>query len=102
MPGWTYGASPSVAETMKDRSGSPVLRSGVGTQMLTASAFRQAAKSVVAESLPAFTRRATCRRGNVQDVALAAVDGLHLLGIGSMPITLKPASAKTTASGRPT
>ena len=43
-----------------DRSGSPVLRNGVGTQILTASALASSAKSMVACSFLAFTRRVTC------------------------------------------
>jgi hypothetical protein len=39
---------------MKDMSGSFVLRSGVGTQMLTVSSSLTTAKSVVARSVPAF------------------------------------------------
>ena len=48
---------------MNERSGSPVLRSGVGTQMETASAWVVTLKSVVAINLPALTRRATCSVG---------------------------------------
>ena len=42
---------------MKLMSGSLVLRSGVGTQMLMVSSSRTAEKSVVARSLPAFDQR---------------------------------------------
>ena len=55
-------------------SGSLVLRSGVGTQMLMVSSSVTAAKSVVARSLPDFTSGVKHRRGNVLNVGLAAID----------------------------
>ena len=44
---------------MYDMSGSFVLRSGVGTQMLTVSISPSCDMSVVARSLPAVTQRST-------------------------------------------
>ena len=59
---------------MKLMSGSLVLRSGVGTQMLMVSSSSTAEKSVVARSLPDSTSGAEDRAGNVADVGLAGVD----------------------------
>ena len=53
MPACRCFAIASTAETMYDMSGSLVLRSGVGTQMLMVSRSLTTAKSVVASSRPA-------------------------------------------------
>ena len=52
IPWCIYFASSSVAERMNDISGSPVWRSGVGTQMLTASRSFKTEKSAVAVRCP--------------------------------------------------
>ena len=59
-------------------SGSLVLRSGVGTQILTVSRSRTTPKSVVARSLPVLT--SVCQRGarNIAHVGFARVDALDL------------------------
>ena len=59
-------------------SGSLVLRSGVGTQMLMVSSSATAAKSVVARILPASHQRLQNLGGNVLNVRLAAIDRIHL------------------------
>ena len=59
-------------------SGSLVLRSGVGTQMLMVSSSRTAEKSVVARSLPDLTRPASVALGNIADVGIAGVDAARL------------------------
>jgi hypothetical protein len=59
MPEWMYLAISSAAETTYDMSGSFVLRSGVGTQMSTASISASFDMSVVARSRPALTLSAT-------------------------------------------
>ena len=53
----------STAFTTYDRSGSLVLRSGVGTQMSMTSASPSDAGSVVGISIPVFTASATCSEG---------------------------------------
>ena len=67
MPGCRCAAISSTAETMYDRSGSFVLRSGVGTQMLIVSSSSTTAKSVVALQPPSSHERgdvgASARRG---------------------------------------
>ena len=64
---------------MKLMSGSLVLRSGVGTQMLMVSSSSTAEKSVVARSLPDFTSGPRVDAGNVADVRIARVDAAGLL-----------------------
>ena len=59
-------------------SGSLVLRSGVGTQMLMVSSSRMTLKSLVAVSLAFLTRSATSRRGDVLNVRLARVQRVNL------------------------
>ena len=59
MPGCRCVAICSTADTMYDMSGSFVLRSGVGTQMLIVSSSATHEKSVVARSWPSATSRAT-------------------------------------------
>src|SRR5215471_13444120 len=59
IPGRRYFATPSTADATNDMSGSFVLRSGVGTQMLMVSSDVAAAKLVVARSRPAATSDAT-------------------------------------------
>ena len=62
-------------------SGSFVLRSGVGTQMLIVSSSRTTAKSVVASSLPASRSALTSAVGDVGNVRAAFLDRLDLAGI---------------------
>jgi hypothetical protein len=59
MPGRRRLATSSAAATMYERSGSFVLRNGVGTQMLTVSSSWSTSKSVLADSRPAACSSAT-------------------------------------------
>ncbi len=59
---------------MKLMSGSLLLPSGVGTQMLMVSRFLTTPKSVVALMRPALEQRLQSRCGDVLDVGLAAID----------------------------
>ena len=59
-------------------SGSFVLRSGVGTQMLIVSSSPTTEKSVVAESVPASCSAATSDGRHVRDVGATRVDGVDL------------------------
>src|SRR4051794_35332535 len=61
-------------------SGSLVLRSGVGTQMLIVSSSRTMAKSVVASSRP-FDRSAWTSAVATSGIGSAVVDRLHLAWI---------------------
>src|SRR4029453_4020185 len=72
-PGLIVAATASTASTTYDRSGSLVLRSGVGTQMSIASTSPSACMSGRAElaGVPGF---AQIRIGDVGNVALAGID----------------------------
>jgi len=61
--GWRVSRIFSTAATMKETSGSFVLRSGVGTQMFTVSVSRSSAKSVLARSRPEATSGASSASG---------------------------------------
>ena len=54
-------------------SGSLVLRSGVGTQMLMVSRSRMASNDVVARSFPVGNKRGECCRRNVADVGVSRI-----------------------------
>ena len=102
MPGCRYFAIDSTAETMKDMSGSFVLRSGVGTQMFTVSAFARTEKSVVAE------RRPAARSAWMSAVATSAMYDVPSFkarvfrSSRSIPTAVNPARPSSTSSGRPT
>ena len=102
MPAWKSRAISLQDDTMKLMSGSLVLRSGVGTQMLMVSSSRTAEKSVVARNFPELHQRRQDRTGNVSDVGIARVDAATFSSLTSMPVTVKPALANSTASGSPT
>ena len=74
MPAWKCRAISWQAETMKLMSGSLVLRSGVGTQMLMVSSSSTTEKSVVARSLPASTSGPSVGAADIADVGIAGVD----------------------------
>src|ERR1700752_1859413 len=101
MPLCMYFASSSVAARINDISGSPVLRSGVGTQMLTASIYLRTEKSVVAVRCPDLTSLSTvsvCTSG-IYDVPLL-IESILRISV-SIPVTWNPASPKTAARGKP-
>src|SRR3954469_25030430 len=93
-PGLSRARTASTARTTYERSGSRVLRSGVGTQMSIASMSWRRAMSVVAEGLPDFEGGGShVRRGgelarlrgggdvfaaHVADVAFPSVDRVDL------------------------
>src|SRR5579872_6610280 len=83
-------------------SGSLVLRSGVGTQILMVSSSRTAEKSVVARILPASTRGPRVELGISPMYESPAFTRLVLASLISIPVTVKPALANSTARGRPT
>ena len=77
-PGWKYLAISSTAETMKLMSGSLVLRSGVGTQMLMVSSSRTTEKSVVARNFFCADKLRDLSRGDVLHMRLAAIQAVDL------------------------
>ena len=87
---------------MKLMSGSLVLRRGVGTQMLMVSSSSTAEKSVVARILPDSTSGARTELGMSPNVGVAGVHAAGLSSLMSMPVTVNPALANSTASGNPT
>ena len=83
-------------------SGSFVLRSGVGTQMLIVSSSVTTAKSVVASSLPASVSvltSAVVTSGMYERPSLMV---LIFRTSRSIPVAWNPALASSTASGNPT
>ena len=102
MPGCRCAAIASTAETMYDMSGSLVLRSGVGTQMLMVSSSATTAKSVVASSVPAWRGACDVGAGHIGNVGPPSVMALTFRSSRSIPVVWKPALASSTASGRPT
>ena len=100
-PARRCAATVSTAAMTYDRSGSRVLRSGVGTQMQTASTSDRASKEVVAESTPEATaaRTSAGATSSMYDSPrpIAAVRSSST----SKPTTGTPARAKATASGNP-
>jgi len=99
---WMYFATCPAASTMLERSGSFVLRNGVGTQMLTVSASASAEKSEVARSSPAATASRIASEGISPMYDFPARMLRTLEPFTSMPITWMPAPAYSTASGSPT
>ena len=91
MPGCRISRSFCVALMMKERSGSPVLRNGVGTQMLTPSTCRRSATSVVAFERAGADERTQPPRWNILDIAVASLDGLHLVRVQVQADHLQPA-----------
>ena len=87
---------------MKELSGSRCSPSGVGTQMTMASQEERPSKSVVAESLPSATALATRSAPMCLMYDSPRRMASVFLGSTSKPVTVKPASAKTSPSGRPT
>ena len=84
-------------------SGSLVLRSGVGTQMLMVSSSATTREIGGGAELAGLHQRRQHRGGDVLHVGFAAIDARRLwIASTSMPVTLKPAWANSTASGRPT
>jgi hypothetical protein len=79
-----------------------VFRSGVGTQMMTASRPRTRPKSVVAVRRPAFTKGFSRSVGKSFVCDTPRATSAARRGSTSMPTTAWPASAKAAASGRPT
>ena len=90
----TCAAIASTAETMYDMSGSFVLRSGVGTQMLTVSSPATTLKSVVAVSRPSLSSARTSADGTSgmydSPHAMAAIFRLSR----SIPVHVRPLRAK--------
>ncbi len=87
---------------MKELSGSRCSPSGVGTQMMMASQARRPSKSVVALSRPAFTASATRSAPMCLMYDWPREMASTFFGSTSKPVTLNPASAKTSPSGSPT
>src|SRR5690349_4332619 len=83
-------------------SGSLVFRSGVGTQMLIVSSSSTAEKSVVARSFPEFTRGPSTELGMSPTYESPAFTRFVFSWLRSIPVTVKPALAYSTASGSPT
>src|SRR5271157_28194 len=83
-------------------SGSLVLRSGVGTQMLIVSSSSTAEKSAVARSFPDSTSGPSAALGTSPTYESPAFTRLAFSWLTSMPVTANPALANSTASGRPT
>ena len=77
-----YFASSSVALRMKDRSGSPVLRSGVGTQMLTASASCRSGKIGGRLELAGRYQAGDLLSWYILDVAFAALNSIYFALVG--------------------
>ena len=92
----------SVAALMNDRSGSRFSVRGVGTQTMMSSHSATSAKSTVARRRPLVTRPVS-----VSEVTSLMYESPALMrstrgASGSTQSTACPASAKATASGRPT
>src|SRR5436853_2018300 len=102
VPALKYLAISLHADTIKLMSGSLVLRSGVGTQMFTVSSSSTAEKSLVARNLPASTRGFSVALDTSPTYESPALIRAVLLSLRSMPVTVKPALANSTARGKPT
>src|ERR1035437_8343402 len=87
---------------MKLISGSLVLRRGVGTQILMVSSSRTAEKSVVARNLPDSTSGARTALGISPIYESPALTRRTFSSLISMPVTVNPARANSTARGSPT
>ena len=83
-------------------SGSFVLRSGVGTQMLMVSRSFTTAKSVVASSVPQSLRVLTSADGTSGMYDRRSSMACTFRTSTSMPVVWNPALASSTASGSPT
>ena len=83
-------------------SGSFVLRSGVGTQMLTVSSSFSTAKSVVADNRSGARSAATSSLDTSGMCDCPLLITCTLRASTSMPVVTKPARASSTASGNPT
>src|SRR5579862_1096510 len=83
-------------------SGSLVLRSGVGTQMLIVSRSATTSNLVVADRRPALTSAATSAEGTSGMYDSPREMAAIFRASRSMPVTLNPQRANSTASGSPT
>ena len=83
-------------------SGSLVLRSGVGTQMLMVSSSRDYGEIGGRVEAAGSHKLGDFAAGDVLHMRLAAIQAVDSDCCRSMPVTWKPALANSTASGRPT
>jgi hypothetical protein len=90
------------ASTTMARSGSLVLPSGVGTQMMMASHSDNASKSWRARSRPERTAAPSRSVGTSLMYDSPRLTASTLAAERSNPVTASPASANSTESGRPT
>jgi hypothetical protein len=77
-----------------EMSGSRVLRSGVGTQMLIASRSESTSKSVVASSSPSARSCATTSGRHIVDITAPGVDRSHPFSAGIETRHAQPGGAK--------
>ena len=80
-------------------SGVRVFESGVGTQIVERVELRQ--RGVVGRRAEPPVDGVVALGGDVDEVGAPLVDGPDALSSRSMPVTSKPASANSIASGRP-
>ena len=101
-PGRILGTMARAVAWMKELSGSRWRPSGVGTQMRIASQSRRRSRSVVAVKRPLLAAAAT-RSGPMCLIGdLPCEIASTFFASTSNPVTVNPASWKTSASGRPT